>query len=227
MKPETPMTDSLLAPETTVRDIAARLPGAAQIFRDADISFCCGGALSLADAADKAGLDLAALTARLQALIDSAGHDAPQETPVLIAHILERYHAAHRHELDFLVQLANRVESVHGDHDEAPLGLTEVLLALRDDLDQHMTKEESVLFPAMLQGAGALLAQPVDVMTREHAVTAELLHQVEHVTHGLVLPEGACGSWTALYTGLRKLCDDVVAHVHLEETVLFPRALAA
>jgi regulator of cell morphogenesis and NO signaling len=78
-----------------------------------------------------------------------------------------------------------------------------------------------------LESHAKLLAQPVDVMTREHAVTAELLHQVEHVTHGLVLPEGACGSWTALYTGLRKLCDDVVAHVHLEETVLFPRALAA
>ncbi|WP_017999254.1 iron-sulfur cluster repair di-iron protein [Paracoccus sp. N5] len=221
------MTDPLLAPETTVRDIAARLPGAAQIFRDADISFCCGGALSLADAAAKAGLDLAALTAALQALIDRAGRDAPQATPELIAHILDRYHATHREEMNFLVQLANRVETVHGDHDEAPLGLTEILLALRDDLETHMSKEENLLFPAMLQGAGAVLAEPVRVMAEEHAVTSDLLRRIEHVTHGLTLPEGACGSWTALYTGLRKLCDDVVAHIHLEETVLFPRALAA
>ena len=221
------MTDTLLAPENTVRDIAARLPGAAAIFREADISFCCGGDLSLKQAAEKAGLDLAELTAGLQALIDRAGRDAPEDTAGLIDHILARYHATHREELDFLVPLAHRVETVHGDHDEAPLGLTETLVALRDDLESHMVKEERVLFPAILGGAGAKMAGPVRVMTEEHAGTAELLRRIEHVTHGLHLPEGACGSWTALYTGLRKLCDDVVAHVHLEEEILFPRALSS
>lgn len=220
------MTDMLLAPENTVRDIAARLPGAAAIFRDADIGFCCGGDLSLRQAAEQAGLDLSALTAGLQALIDRAGRDAPEDTPGLIEHILTRYHAAHREELDFLIPLANRVETVHGDHDQAPLGLTETLVTLRDDLESHMVKEERVLFPAILHGAGAKMAGPIRVMTAEHADTAELLRRVEHVTHGLRLPEGACGSWTALYAGLRKLCDDVVAHVHLEEAILFPRALA-
>lgn len=221
------MTDPLLSPETPVRDIAAKLPGAAGIFRDADISFCCGGGLSLREAAAQAGLDLTALTGRLQTLIDRAAQDAPQDTRGLIGHILERYHATHREELNFLVQLANRVEMVHGDHDEAPLGLTEALIALRDDLDAHMSKEESVLFPAILSGAGALLSEPLRVMNEEHAGTTDLLRRIEHVTHGLALPVGACGSWTALYTGLRKLCDDVVAHIHLEETILFPRALAA
>ena len=90
-----------------------------------------------------------------------------------------------------------------------------------------MTKEETVLFPAMLNGAGAMLAAPIAVMQEEHTATSDLLRKIEHITHGLNLPEGACGSWTALYTGLRKLCEDVVAHIHLEETVLFPRALAA
>ncbi|WP_199258159.1 iron-sulfur cluster repair di-iron protein [Paracoccus binzhouensis] len=221
------MTDTLLDPENTVRDIAAKLPGAAGIFRDADISFCCGGELSLADAARKAGLDLAALTARLQALIDRAAQDAPADTAGLIAHILDRYHATHREELAFLIQLANRVEMVHGDHDEAPLGLTEALILLQGELDAHMTKEEKVLFPAILQGIGATLAGPIQVMQQDHADTSELLRRIEHVTNGLRLPVGACGSWTALYTGLRKLCDDVVAHIHLEETILFPRALAA
>lgn len=220
------MTDNLLSPETTVRDIAARLPGAAEIFRNADISFCCGGGSSLKEAAEKAGLDLTVLTADLQALIDRAHRDAPDDTPGLIAHILQRYHATHRDELDFLTQLANRVEMVHGDHEAAPLGLTETLIALRDDLDGHMSKEESILFPAILNGAGAMMAEPLRVMNAEHADTTNLLRRIEHITHGLTLPEGACGSWTALYTGLRKLSDDVVAHIHLEETVLFPRALA-
>ncbi len=221
------MTDLLLSPANSVGDIAARLPGAADIFRQADISFCCGGDLSLAEAAARAGLDLALLTAALQALIDRAGREAPSDTRALIAHVLDRYHATHRAELDFLIGLADRVEMVHGDHEEAPLGLTEALVALRDDLGAHMSKAEAVIFPAILGGGGAALAEPVAAMRAEHAAAADLLRRIEHVTHGLTLPVGACGSWTALYTGLRKLCEDVVAHIHLEETVLFPRALAA
>ncbi len=221
------MSLDLLAPETTVRDIAAQLPGAAQIFRDANINFCCGAASTLAEAAEKAGLALDQLQADLRALIGRAAEEAPTDTPGLIAHIISRYHDTHREELAFLIQLSDRVEQVHGDHDAAPLGLTEALLALRDDLDEHMSKEEMILFPAILNGVGAMLAAPIGVMQAEHTASADLLHKVEHITHGLSLPEGACGSWTALYTGLRKLCDDVVAHIHLEETVLFPRALAA
>jgi len=220
------MSDTLLAAETTVRDIAAKLPGAAEIFRNSEISFCCGGDLSLKQAAEKAGLDLAALTSRLQDLIDRAGRSAPQETPDLIRHILDRYHAAHREELDFLIQLANRVETVHGDQEEAPLGLTETMIALRDELENHMNMEEQILFPAILNGAGAHLAEPIRIMNEDHADATSLLHRIEHLTNGLSLPIGACGSWTALYTGLHKLCDDVVAHIALEETVLFPRAVA-
>lgn len=221
------MTDITLAPDTPVGDIAARLPGAAEVFRRAGISFCCGADSGLAEAAEKAGVALPALTAELQALIDNAGRDAPAETPALIDHILSRYHDTHREELGWLIGLADRVEMVHGDHDEAPLGLTEALIALRDDLESHMAKEETVLFPAILQGGGAMLAGPIRIMRAEHQDTAELLRRIEHVTHGLTLPVGACGSWTALYTGLRKLCDDVVAHIHLEEEVLFPRVLAS
>lgn len=190
-------------------------------------AFAAAARWTLPQAAEKAGLELGGLVAGLQELIARAAPEAPTETPDLIAYILKRYHETHRDELNFLTQLANRVEMVHGDHEEAPLGLTETPFALHDDLDGHMTKEETVLFPAILSGAGALMATPISVMQEEHAATTDLLRKIEHLTHGLTLPEGACGSRTALYTGLRKLCEDLVAHIHLEETVLFPRALAA
>ncbi|SIT86576.1 iron-sulfur cluster repair di-iron protein [Pontibaca methylaminivorans] len=221
------MTDTPIAPETTIRDLAATLPGAAAILRDAGIGFCCGGDLSLQQAAEKAGVDPSALIARLRDSSSRANADAPQDFPGLIDHILTRYHATHREELDTLVPLAERVERVHGSHAEAPLGLAEALVALRDDLESHMVKEERVLFPAILHGAGAKMAGPIRVMTEEHADTTGILARIEHVTHGLRLPEDACGSWSALYAGLRKLGDDVVAHIHLEETNLFPRALAS
>ena len=218
----TPLTLS-----ASVGDIASDLPGAAEVFRRNGISFCCGGALTLADAAAKQGLAPETLLDALQALIDAAGRDAPQETLPLIDHILARYHETHRDELEWLIPLAQKVETVHGDHDEAPLGLTEALIALHDELDSHMLKEEQVLFPMMQQGGHPMIAHPIGVMRHDHDNAAELLRAVERITRGLSLPEGACRSWTALYTGLTKFSEDLVRHMHLENNILFPRFEAA
>lgn len=121
-----------------VGDIAATQPGAAEVFRRNGISFCCGGQMSLSEAAAQHGLAVAALLDDLCALQKAAGRDAPTETLPLIDHILTRYHDTHRTEMDGLIPLAQKVETVHGDHDDAPLGLTAALLALRDELDNHM-----------------------------------------------------------------------------------------
>lgn len=212
-----------LSPETTVGDIASDLPGAAEVFRQHGISFCCGGGLSLADAARKQSLSADRLLNELRALAAAAGRDAPEETLPLIEHILTRYHDTHRTELDWLIPLAQKVETVHGDHEEAPLGLTEALLALQDELESHMAKEEQVLFPMMRNGGHPMIAHPIAAMRHEHDSAAGLLRGIEHTTHGLTLPEGACRSWTALYTGLAKFTEDLVTHMHLENEVLFPR----
>lgn len=218
------MTDLSLT--ATVGAIAASLPGAAEVFRKSGISFCCGGKASLSDAAQAQGIEPATLMNQLQALQDAAGRDAPDATPALIAHILSRYHDTHRAELDALIPLAQRVETVHGDHEEAPLGLMDALIALHDDLDSHMQKEEQVLFPMMLKGGSPMIGQPIAVMRQDHDDTTKQLKRIEHITHGIALPQGACGSWTALYIGLRKLSEDLVTHMHLENTVLFPRFAA-
>lgn len=216
-----------LSLQSNVGDIASTLPGAAEVFRQNGISFCCGGKLSLAEAAARQGLEAAPLLDALRALKDAAARTAPEETLPLIDHILTRYHATHRIELDWLIPLAQKVEMVHGDHEEAPLGLTEALVALRDELESHMVKEEQVLFPMMRQGGHPMIRHPIGAMRHEHDTTADLLRGIEHATHGLALPVGACRSWTALYTGLEKFTGDLVAHMHLENTVLFPRFEAA
>lgn len=210
-------------PDKTVAAFATELPGAAEIFRRHGISFCCGGDIPLSMAAEQAGLAPAALIADLEALEQASGRDAPQETLALIAHILSRYHAAHREELDRLIPLAQKVERVHAAHPSAPIGLSETLTSLRDELEGHMKREEQVLFPMMQRGGSPMISHPISEMRREHEDEAQHLQAIEHVTHGLALPEGACRSWTALYTGLRKFTDDLVVHMHLENEVLFPR----
>lgn len=212
-----------LSLDQTVATIAAELPGAAELFRRAKINFCCGGDVTLIVAAEKAGLEPAALLAELEALQRAAGRDAPEETGPLIDHLLARYHQTHRSELEFLIPLAQKVERVHGDHPAAPNGLTQALIAIRDDLESHMMKEEQVLFPMMRRGGSPAIARPMEQMRHEHDNASQLLKTIEDVTHGLALPTGACGSWTALYIGVKKFTDDLVTHMHLENAVLFPR----
>lgn len=212
-----------LSLDTTVTAIAAELPGAADLFRRSAINFCCGGDVPLRAAAERAGLSPQDLLDALEALRRAAGVEAPQETGPLIDHLISRYHDTHRRELAFLIPLAEKVERVHGDHPVAPSGLAHALKALRDELEAHMESEEDILFPMMRQDARGRISRPIAQMRHEHDITARLLRDIEHAAHGMALPEGACGSWTALYTGLRKLTDDLVAHMHLENAVLFPR----
>ena len=209
--------------DRTVAAFAASLPGAAEVFRRHGISFCCGGHFSLQEAANDVGVRVEALREELQALIDDADRDAPDDTSLLISHILGRYHETHRAELEWLIPLAQKVERVHAKHPEAPLGLAAALGRLQEDLEEHMRKEEQVLFPIMQAGAGETLRVPIARIREEHEAEGFHIREIEHITHGLSLPQGACNSWQALYAGIEKFAADVVAHIYLEKTKLFPR----
>lgn len=157
-------------------------------------------------------------------MTDLIEHPAAHEaTPGLIAHILERYHETHRRELPELVTLARKVERVHGADPDAPHGLADALAAMSDALETHMTREEQVLFPALASGRIAGVAAPIAVMRQDHAEHEAALARIAAITHGFRLPAGACGTWTRLHVGLRKLVEDLDEHMHLENEVLFPR----
>ena len=223
------MTDqATITLDTSVGAIAEAVPGAAQVFRHAGIGFCCGGDETLRDACAHQGADPVATLDALLHLQARAGALPPEaaDSPALIDHILDRFHATHREELAWLIPMAQKVETVHGDHEEAPLGLTAALIAMADDLESHMQKEEQVLFPMIRGGGHPMIAHPIAAMRAEHAEADRLLGQVLQVTRNLDLPVGACRSWTALYTGLRKFTDDLAAHMALENDVLFARYAA-
>ncbi|MDZ7651675.1 MAG: DUF542 domain-containing protein [Burkholderiaceae bacterium] len=135
-----------------VAEIAASLPGATQVFRAHKIDFCCGGQVPLAQAAAERGAPLPEIE-RALAQLDAGATDAPQETEALIAHILSRFHETHRRELPELIRLAAKVEARHAEHPEAPHGLHVALEETAAALDEHMQKEEQVLFPLMRERA--------------------------------------------------------------------------
>lgn len=148
---------------------------------------------------------------------------APPETDALIAHILTRYHAVHRAELPELVALARKVESVHAEDPEVPAGIAEALAWLQRAMEDHMAKEEMILFPAMRAGGGSGIESPIAVMRADHDDHAEEVTLIRDLTLDFTPPDHACGSWRRLYAGTAKLFDDLEAHIALENQVLFPR----
>lgn len=208
--------------DRTIGEIAATLPGATAIFRRHKLDFCCGGGVSLAEAAAKRAAPLAEIETALATL--APGDVAvPQDVSGLIDLIETRYHAVHRRELPELIALARRVERVHAANPEAPAGLADLLAAMEEDLGDHMTKEEQVLFPMMRRGGHPMIAQPIVMMRHEHDGHGEQLRELDRLTHGGETPAEACNTWRALYAGTRKLTEDLVEHMHIENNILFPR----
>lgn len=212
----------------TLSELAITRPGAVGVFRNHGLDFCCHGRRSLAEACTEKGLDPKAIATEIESAEPSRSpiHDwTARPLNELIDFIERRYHAALRADLPILTELARKVERVHADKPTCPRGLTAHLESMGEALDEHLAKEEQVLFPIVRAGRGRMAACPVQVMEREHEDHGRSLDRLEELTGSFRAPAEACASWIALYTGLERLADDLVEHIHLENNVVFPRAL--
>lgn len=205
----------------SIGQIAVQLPGATAVFRRLKLDFCCGGQISLAQAAADKGLDVPSVLGELAALQRSQGAAEPSDASTLMEHILARYHDVHREQLPELIRMARRVQAVHRDHPQVPVGLAELLDHAEQDLLVHLFKEESQLFPLLKAGGGAAAQQQIGVLRAEHARLGLMLEQLLALCHNATPPEGACNTWRALYAGLAQMHDDVTSNIHLENNVLF------
>lgn len=206
--------------------IARDYPGATGILHRLKLDFCCGGATTLAEAAQAKGLSASEIASAIQALGELRNGQtnvSELSTEALIEHILNRYHDTHREELPELIRLAKRVERVHGSHPQCPAGLASLLSEMLNELENHMSKEEQILFPMIARGINGMAAAPVSVMRQEHDSHGAFLERLNRTTNDMVLPEGACNTWKALYLGLEAFRDDLIEHIHLENNVLFNR----
>ncbi|MBI3380433.1 MAG: iron-sulfur cluster repair protein YtfE [Aquabacterium sp.] len=217
--------------QQSLGQIAREVPGATDVFHDHKLDFCCGGAHTLQEATAKKGLDPAPIVARLAQLVSQA-QEAPrqwaaQDMPELVDHIQSYFHERHREQLPELARLAKRVEAVHRDHPACPLGLTKLLTEMNSELASHMEREESILFPLLKAQQYGASQGPIEVMLGEHDHHGENLERVEALTQDMTPPPGACNTWQALYLGLRAFRKDLMAHIHLENNVLFDQARSA
>jgi regulator of cell morphogenesis and NO signaling len=146
--------------------------------------------------------------------------------PEVVDFILKEYHEPLKEELSRLKSLAQKVLSVHRDKDPERLQrLLDAVSQIKDDLEQHLAKEETILFPWILSGRSPKPAAPVQVMLMDHESHAEHLGELRELTGQFQVPANACATWRALWTGLEKLDADLREHIRIENEVLFPRAL--
>ncbi len=221
---------SIALTEQTLGSLACLIPGATRVFRQYKLDFCCGGNTALRDAAELRNLDAQAIAAELASLgSDPSSEPDWRNEPAaeLIDHILERYHERHREQLPELIRLASRVEQVHGNKADCPLGLAEHLWSMQQELESHMLKEEQILFPMLQRNIQLPQTQgPIAVMRFEHDQHGAALERLAELTDDITPPANACNTWRALYRGLEELRSDLMHHIHLENNILFVNACA-
>jgi regulator of cell morphogenesis and NO signaling len=231
--------------EKTVRELAVDIPAAPRIFEKLGIDYCCGGSQTLEEACQVARVPLEEAVASLVV----AGQTDPatreqrewKAEPLadLIEHIRSTHHKYTREEIARLCPLFDKVCSVHGEKHPELHHLRETFSGLAEELATHMMKEEMVLFPYVERMETAVIRNepllpmpfgsvqnPVGMMMHDHDAAGEALRELRRTSHDHNPPPDACGSYQALYQALAVFEADLHQHIHLENNILFPRAVA-
>jgi len=233
-----------VATEKTVGELALENPAATRVFEKLGIDYCCGGARTLEEACRAAHLSIDEVAGSLVAAAQAASATAPERNwqvePLaeLIAHIERTHHVYTCQEIARLGPLFEKVCSVHGKNHPELFRLRGIFDALAGELTTHLMKEERVLFPCIVRMEESVVAgepvlpppfgsvrNPVAMMMNEHDGAGSALRDMRQLSGGYAPPSDACISYQTLYQALAGLEADLHRHIHLENNILFPRAI--
>jgi regulator of cell morphogenesis and NO signaling len=228
--------------ETTIREIVAEDFRAAAVFQKYGIDFCCKGDRTVESACRAQGLDAAAVAEEIAAACAAADPGSPRfaswEPETLIKYIVDNHHAYVRGALPVLMAHTQKIASVHGERHPELAEVAALVGALNEEMTSHMFKEEHILFPYIseLSEGGrtgrvpsapfGTVARPVRMMEMEHESAGSAIARIRTLTGDFQPPEDACTTYRVALQELEAFERDLHAHVHLENNILFPKALA-
>ena len=231
--------------EKTLRELVLETPAATRVLEKLGIDYCCGGNQSLEQACRAANLRIDQVLDSLEAAElatkpEGKDRDWQQEALAdLVAHITSTHHKYTRSEIARLAPLLEKVRSVHGQNHPELQSIQTSFLGLADELTMHMMKEEMMLFPYIVRMEESVIERqpilpppfgtvqnPVSMMMHEHDSAGDTLRAMRKASGGYAAPADACVSYQTLYRTLAEFEADLHQHIHLENNVLFPRAIA-
>ncbi|ABR50475.1 protein of unknown function DUF542, ScdA domain protein [Alkaliphilus metalliredigens QYMF] len=229
---------NIFSGEDKVGEIVAKCPKASEVFQKYQIDFCCGGDRSLRVVLQEQNLNeervLSALTEahnKVMSLQDKGIDWQMAPFSDLIDHVISTHHTYLVRELPKLSDLTTKIYRVHGvDHGKVLSKVHKLFHSLKMELDQHLIKEEEILFPLIkayeAQPSNELLVKAINVIDElesEHEGAGDILKELRHITDQYQVPSGGCHSYELTFKGLEMLESDLFQHIHLENNILFPR----
>lgn len=226
--------------DRTIGELVTERPSRAKVFETFGLDYCCGGKKPLKEACQARGINPQTVVDVLN-MFDAQSVEPERDwsqasMTELCANIEQTHHAYLKRELPRMEYLVRRVAERHGDTQPHLIELRDTFLAFKAELEEHMIKEERVLFPIcrQLDNATSLpethcgsVDNPIRQMIHEHNDAGAALVKMRKLTDGYQPPEHACNTFRAMYAALAELEHDMHRHVHKENSILFPKAAAA
>jgi regulator of cell morphogenesis and NO signaling len=228
--------------DTTVRELVAADYRTAALFERYGIDFCCRGCQTVAEGCAQTGADETRLIQELNGVLRSDAGATPKFSEwnlgALIDHIVTKHHAYVRDALPKLRAHSHRIADVHGGRHPELARVAKLVDAVSDEMTSHMMKEEHILFPYIAGLAEAAegtapmpsapfgtVERPIRMMEAEHESAGSAMEEIRALTNGYAPPADGCTTYKVCLEELEAFEKDLHAHVHLENNVLFPRAL--
>jgi len=227
--------------EKTLAEIVTDNIRTAIIFEEAGLDFCCKGKRSLKDACAEKNVDVQKIVNELANLSDTGnGAQNVNDWPLdfLVDYIMNNHHQYVRRMIPVITLHADKVASVHGKNHPETLQIADLFLAVREELQMHMMKEERILFPQIKQMVltqkensqyfsppFGSIQNPIRMMEFEHTSAGDALYQIRELSKNYSHPDDACNTFKALYSELKEFEVDLHKHIHLENNILFPKSI--
>ncbi|MEQ9104115.1 MAG: iron-sulfur cluster repair di-iron protein [Rhodothermales bacterium] len=195
-------------------------------FKQFGIDFCCGGGKSIAEACAAKKVDVETLRKAIENVSETGAPGVPARAATwsasfLADYIVNQHHAYVRERVPVLRKFTARVAAVHGHHYTELQEIRDIFSTLADELEAHMADEEAI-FPEI---GRADVSGRLGELEQEHTEAGEAMARIRALSGDYTPPEGACNTFRAAYAGLKEFEEDLHAHVHLENNILFPKLM--
>ncbi len=206
-----------------------------------NIDFCCRGKNNLLDACREKGIDPAEILSEINSVQNAECSRIMPFTEMslaqLVNHIIVKHHYYVKQAMPAILERLEKIVKKHGEHYAYMTEVKDLFETIRSELDPHMQKEELILFPRIVliekehengqkyEFPENYISGPISMMHMEHEIAGDLMFEIRSLTNKYSIPPGACNTFQVCMAELKEFEEDLHQHVHLENNILFPKAL--